>query len=65
MSPGSSVGHTGMAIARLANVRMWYGARGQGDPLVALHPGGAGVDSRALAPTVEALSQHFQVYTPE
>ena len=44
---------------------MWYDRRGQGDPLVALHPGGAGVDSRALAPNVEALSQHFQVYTPE
>ena len=44
---------------------MWYDTRGQGDPLVALHPGGAGVDSRALAPNVEALSRHFQVYTPE
>jgi len=44
---------------------MWYDTRGQGDPLVALHPGGAGVDSRALAPTVAALAQHFRVYTPE
>ena len=54
-----------MATAELANVQMWYDTRGQGDPLVALHPGGAGVDSRALAPNVEALSQHFRVYTPE
>ena len=30
-----------------------------------LHPGGAGVDSRALTPTVEPLSQRFRVYTPE
>jgi hypothetical protein len=49
MSPGSSLGRTGMATARLVNVQMWYDTRGQGDPLVALHPGGAGVDSRALA----------------
>jgi pimeloyl-ACP methyl ester carboxylesterase len=44
---------------------MWYDEHGRGDPLVALHPGGAGVDSRALTPTVEALSGHFRVYTPE
>jgi pimeloyl-ACP methyl ester carboxylesterase len=44
---------------------MWYDERGQGDPLVALHPGGAGVDSRALTPNVEALAAHFRVYTPE
>jgi pimeloyl-ACP methyl ester carboxylesterase len=44
---------------------MWYDTRGRGDPLVALHPGGAGVDSRALAPTVAALARHFRVYTPE
>ncbi len=30
-----------------------------------LHPGGAGVDSRALTPQVEALSLQFHVYTPE
>jgi pimeloyl-ACP methyl ester carboxylesterase len=54
-----------MATAELANVQMWYDRQGQGDPLVALHPGGAGVDSRALAPNVAALSEHFQVYAPE
>jgi len=65
MSPGSWSGRTGMATAELANLQMWYDTRGQGDPLVALHPGGAGVDSRALAPNVQALAQHFQVYVPE
>jgi pimeloyl-ACP methyl ester carboxylesterase len=65
MSPGSSPGHIGMATAELANVQRWYDTRGQGDPLVALHPGGTGVDSPALHPNVEALSQHFQVYAPE
>jgi pimeloyl-ACP methyl ester carboxylesterase len=54
-----------MATAELANVQRWYDTRGQGDPLVALHPGGTGVDSPALHPNVEALSQHFQVYAPE
>jgi pimeloyl-ACP methyl ester carboxylesterase len=44
---------------------MWYDERGHGDPFVMLHPGGAGVDSRALTPNVETLSQQFQVYTPE
>jgi pimeloyl-ACP methyl ester carboxylesterase len=65
MSSGSSPGRIGMAAAELANVQMWYDTRGQGTPLVALHPGGAGVDSRALALNVEALSKHFQVYAPE
>lgn len=54
-----------MPIAELEHVQMWYDERGQGDPLVALHPGGAGVDSRALTPNVEALAEHFRVYAPE
>ncbi len=54
-----------MPTAELAHVQMWYDERAQGDPLVALHPGGAGVDSRALAPQLEALSEHFHVYAPE
>jgi pimeloyl-ACP methyl ester carboxylesterase len=54
-----------MATAELEDVQMWYDMHGQGDPLVALHPGGAGVDSRALAPNVEALAKHFRVYAPE
>jgi pimeloyl-ACP methyl ester carboxylesterase len=44
---------------------MWYDERGQGEPCVLLHPGGAGVDSRALTPTLEALSGLFHTYTPE
>ena len=54
-----------MPIAELATVPMWYDERGQGDPLVLLHPGGAGVDSRALTPNLEALSRLFHTYTPE
>ncbi len=44
---------------------MWYGEHGTGDPLVLLHPGGAGVDSRALEPQVAAFTGPFRVYTPE
>jgi pimeloyl-ACP methyl ester carboxylesterase len=44
---------------------MWYDERGDGDPLVLLHPGGAGVDSRALDPNLEALSRRFRTYAPE
>src|SRR5579864_4062301 len=54
-----------MPIAELAAVPMWYDERGQGDPLVLLHPGGAGVDSRALTPNLEALSRLFHTYAPE
>jgi pimeloyl-ACP methyl ester carboxylesterase len=54
-----------MPTAELATVRMWYDERGQGDPCVLLHPGGAGVDSRALTPTLEALGQIFHAYIPE
>jgi pimeloyl-ACP methyl ester carboxylesterase len=54
-----------MPIAKLAAVSMWYDERGQGDLLVVLHPGGAGVDSRALAPNLEALSRLFRTYAPE
>lgn len=49
----------------LPGISMWYDECGQGDPCVLLHPGGAGVDSRALAPTVDALSHIFHAYTPE
>lgn len=54
-----------MPVAELGAVSMWYEERGQGDPLVMLHPGGAGVDARALAPTLAALSESFHAYTPE
>src|SRR2546423_14758996 len=58
-------GSTAMPIARSAAVQMWYDERGHGDPSVLLHPGGAGVDSRALTPTLEAPSELFHVYAPE
>ena len=54
-----------MPTVELPSVAMWYSELGQGDSCVLLHPGGAGVYSRALTPTVEPLSQLFHVYTPE
>jgi pimeloyl-ACP methyl ester carboxylesterase len=53
------------AYADLDGVNTWYDSHGEGDALVLLHPGGAGVDSRALAPNVGALAKRFRVYTPE
>jgi pimeloyl-ACP methyl ester carboxylesterase len=44
---------------------IWYAEAGEGEPLVLLHPGGAGVDSRALRPQVAAFAPRFRVYTPE
>jgi pimeloyl-ACP methyl ester carboxylesterase len=46
-------------------VRMWYDERGKGEPLVLLHPGGAGVDARAWGPNLPALAEQFRVLTPE
>jgi pimeloyl-ACP methyl ester carboxylesterase len=54
-----------MALVHLATVPMWYDERGHGDPLVLLHPGGAGVDSRALGPVRESLVPHFRTSAPE
>lgn len=54
-----------MSVVQLANVAMWFDQSGQGDPLVLLHPGGAGVDSRAVSATCDELSALFRVYTPE
>ena len=54
-----------MPTAELPAVAMWYDQRGDGDPCVLLHPGGAGVDSRALDPIAPALAEFFGVYTPE
>lgn len=48
-----------------AHQDLWYDERGSGEPLVLLHPGGAGVDSRALAPQVAAFAQRFHLYLPE
>ena len=49
----------------LAGVRTWYDEHGEGDPLVLLHPGGAGVDARAFGPNIGPLAARFHVYTPE
>jgi pimeloyl-ACP methyl ester carboxylesterase len=38
---------------------------GAGEPLVLLHPGGAGVDSRAFGPNLPAFADRFRVFTPE
>lgn len=54
-----------MAVAELPGILMWYDERGQGDPCVLLHPGGAGIDSRALDPTLGGLARAFRCYTPE
>jgi pimeloyl-ACP methyl ester carboxylesterase len=49
----------------LNGVRTWYEERGDGDPLVLLHRGGAGVDARAFEPNLGPLAERFRVYTPE
>jgi pimeloyl-ACP methyl ester carboxylesterase len=54
-----------MPVAELPGVSMWYDAQGEGDPCVLLHPGGAGIDSRALDPTLAGLARAFRCYTPE
>jgi pimeloyl-ACP methyl ester carboxylesterase len=49
----------------LGRVRTWYEESGAGEPLVLLHPGGAGVDSRAFARNIDALADRFRIFTPE
>ena len=49
----------------LDGVRTWYDEDGEGDPLVLLHPGGAGVDARAFRPNIAPLAATFRVFTPE
>ena len=49
----------------LDGVRTWYEERGAGEPLVLLHPGGAGVDSRAFQPNIDAMAERFRTFTPE
>jgi len=54
-----------MPAAELPGVSMWSDERGQGEPCVLLHPGGAGIDSRALDATLAGLARVFRAYTPE
>ena len=49
----------------VGGIRMWYDQLGEGEPLVLLHPGGAGVDARAWGPNLPALAEQFRVFTPE
>jgi pimeloyl-ACP methyl ester carboxylesterase len=49
----------------LDGLRAWYAEHGGGEPVVMLHPGGAGVDARGWAPNLGAISAHFRVFTPE
>ena len=49
----------------VGGIRTWYDEGGQGEPLVLLHPGGAGVDARAWGPNLPALAEQFRVFTPE
>lgn len=49
----------------LGGVRIWYDVQGAGEPLLLVHPGGVGVDSRAFGPIVGALSAEYEVYTPD
>jgi pimeloyl-ACP methyl ester carboxylesterase len=53
------------SYADLDGVRTWYDDMGVGEPLVLLHPGGAGVDSRAFGPNLPAFADRFRVFTPE
>ena len=45
-------------------MRTWHEERGAGEPLVLLHPGGAGVDSRAFGPNIDAMAERFRSSTP-
>jgi pimeloyl-ACP methyl ester carboxylesterase len=49
----------------LRGIRTWYDVHGVGEPLLLVHPGGVGVDSRAFGPNVPQLSEAFRVYTPD
>jgi len=51
----------------LNGVRTWYAEYGDASagPLVLLHPGGGGIDARALDSSLSAFAPRFRVYTPE
>ena len=52
-----------MTYVQLGDVKTWYDEHGAGEPLVLMH--GGLVDARFFAPNIDALAEHFHVYTPE
>lgn len=54
-----------MSYVDLEGVRTWYAEQGRGDPLLLLHPGGVGVDTRAFGPNVNDLAKRFHLFLPE
>lgn len=49
----------------LGGVRTWYDVQGAGEPLLLVHPGGVGVDSRAFGPNLGGLAGVFRVFMPD
>ncbi|HEY2398544.1 MAG TPA: alpha/beta hydrolase [Solirubrobacteraceae bacterium] len=49
----------------VGGIPTWFDELGEGEPLVLLHPGGAGVDARAWGPNLPAFAERFRVFTPE
>ena len=48
---------------QLGEVRTWYDQRGRGEPLLLAHGGVS--DARFFDKNVDALTEHYHVYTPE
>jgi pimeloyl-ACP methyl ester carboxylesterase len=48
---------------QLGEVRTWYDERGRGEPLLLAHGGVS--DARFFDKNVDALTEHYHVYTPE
>ena len=49
----------------LGGVHTWYEEYGHGEPLILVHPGGVGVDTRAFGPNIDDLAARFHVFMPE
>jgi pimeloyl-ACP methyl ester carboxylesterase len=49
----------------LAGVRTWYDVVGEGEPVLLVHPGGVGVDSRVFDSNLPGLAASYRVYTPD
>jgi pimeloyl-ACP methyl ester carboxylesterase len=48
---------------QLGEVRTWYDERGRGEPLLLAHGGVS--DARFFEKNIDALTEHYHVYTPE